>query len=78
MGWGGGGYEDVGTDWLIKSMFGAEGNVMPVAVAHRSIAITKQLLEHGMDVNVRYDLHGHTALHWAAEHGGMDMVSLVL
>lgn len=51
---------------------------MPVAVAHRSIAITKQLLEHGMDVNARYDLHGHTALHWAAEHGGMDMVSLVL
>lgn len=51
---------------------------MAVAVAHRSIVITKQLLEHGMDVNARYDLHGHTALHWAAELGGMDMASLVL
>lgn len=51
---------------------------LPVAVKHRSVAITKQLLEHGMDVNAKDDDRGHTALHWAAQYGDTDMVSLVL
>lgn len=55
-----------------------DSSCLPVAVKHRSIAITKQLLEHGMDVNARSDHHGYTALHWAAENGDTDMVSLVL
>ena len=38
---------------------------LPIAVEHRSKAITKQLLEHGMDVNAR-DGREHTALHMIA------------
>ena len=50
---------------------------LPVAVEHRCKAITKQLLEQGMDVNAR-DEREHTALHWAAQNGDTDIVSLLL
>ena len=55
-----------------------DASCLPVAVRHGSKAFIKQLLEHGMDINARDDCSGHTALHWAAEHGDTDIVSLLL
>ena len=57
-----------------------DASCLRVAVEHRCSAITKQLLEHGMDINARDETFGqaHTALHWAAQNGDTDIVSLLL
>ena len=55
-----------------------DASLLPVAVKHGSKAFLRQLLEYGMDVNARDDHRGYTALHWAAENGDTDIVSLLL
>ena len=54
-----------------------DASLLPVAVENRSKAIVKQLLDYDVDVNAKTH-RGYTALHWAAEHGDMDIVTLLL
>ena len=57
-----------------------DASCLRVAVEHRCSAIIKQLLEYGMDIDARDGTfgQGHTALHWAAQNGDTDIVTLLL